>query len=133
MQGLHTHTAMRHADLPLTVVWDHFLNMGGSIGHVEVEAYLHGLMPLPEADRDCVAQAVNELLDDFARAGYHSCCRAPYSGAAAAGDARRIRTGTCTAAGGGHAVGRADAATGTARLRLTQAPLRLRRAVHRER
>ncbi|MUK00848.1 hypothetical protein GM708_02245 [Vibrio cholerae] len=67
MQGLRTHTAMRHARLSLTAVWDHFLNMGGSIGRLEVDAYLHGMMPLPQPDRDCVAQSVNELLDDLAR------------------------------------------------------------------
>lgn len=80
MQGLHTHIAMRHAELPLDLVWDHFLNMGGIIGFVELDAYLHGLLTLPDADRDCVAQAVNELLDDLAMTGRAGCCRAPYSG-----------------------------------------------------
>jgi hypothetical protein len=79
MQGLHTHTAMRHADLSILLVWDHFLNMGGSIEQLEVDAYLHGLMALPEDDRDCVTQAVNELLDDLAMLGHEACCRAPYS------------------------------------------------------
>ena len=52
MQGLCTATAMRHADLSLAIVWDHFLNMGGSIGRFEVDAYLHDLMVLPADDRD---------------------------------------------------------------------------------
>ena len=79
MQSLHTHTAMRHADLPLRHVWDHFINMGGIIDEVEVDAYLHGLIFLPAPERDCVAQAVNELLDDLTMTGTISCCRAPYS------------------------------------------------------
>ncbi|MHA7283347.1 hypothetical protein [Arthrobacter sp. TMS2-4] len=78
MQGLHTHTAMRHADLPLPLVFDHLQNLGGAVGHLEVDAYLHGLMTLPTRDRNAVTQAVNELLDDLEAAGHRACCRAPY-------------------------------------------------------
>ena len=79
MQGPRTHDAMKHADLTLPTVWSHFLNMGGVVEQLEVDAYLHGLMPLPVADRDCLAQAVNELVDDRVRAGGRFCCRAPYN------------------------------------------------------
>ena len=79
MQSLHTRTAMSHADLHLVLVWDHFMNMGGIVGEVEVDAYLHGIMTLPVQERDCVAQAVNELLDDLVMTGHAPCCRAPYS------------------------------------------------------
>lgn len=79
MQGLHTHTAMKHADLSLAMVWDHFMNMGGCVERLEVDAYLHGLLALPADDGDCVTQAVNELLDDRAMTGPLACCRAPYS------------------------------------------------------
>lgn len=79
MQGLHTHTAMTHADLPLPLVWDHLQNLGGGIDRLEVDAYLHGLMALPLADRNDVTQAVNELLDDLEATGHRACCRAPYS------------------------------------------------------
>ncbi|MHA7240536.1 hypothetical protein [Arthrobacter sp. TMS1-12-1] len=81
MQGLHTHTAMRHAELTLRFVWDHLQNLGGSVGYLEFDAYLNGLTPLPRGDRDLVAQAVNELLHDRAVAGGRACCRAPYSAA----------------------------------------------------
>lgn len=119
MQGLHTSTAMNHAGLSLATVWDHFLNMGGGIGYLEVDAYLHGVMPLPVADRDWIAQAVNELLDDLARAGYHSCCRAPYSDAGTSSASERAPWQCfCTAVGSGRAVaapegrGRATATAG---------------------
>lgn len=87
MQGPRTHDAMMHAELAFAMVWTHFLNMGGAVGELELDAYLHGLMPLALADRDCVAQAVNELLDDRERSGTPCCCRAPYNavGAARAG------------------------------------------------
>lgn len=79
MQSLHTRIAMLHADLALALVWDHFVNMGGIIGEMEMDAYLHGVMPLEAPERDCVAQAVNELLDDLVMTGCSPCCRAPYS------------------------------------------------------
>ena len=136
MQGLCTATAMRHADLSLAIVWDHFLNMGGSIGHFEVDAYLHGMLTLPDTDRDCVAQAVNELLDDRARTGPRACCRAPYSGAAASGWGSTSTFRACAAAGRSHprSVGTPDGTPGPAR-RVQQASpqLPVRRTVRRER
>ncbi|MFJ6002270.1 hypothetical protein [Arthrobacter sp. NPDC092385] len=104
MQGVHTHTAMRHADLSVLLVWDHFLNMGGGIGQFEVDAYLHGLMALPVDDRDCVTQAVNELLDDLAMMGHEACCRAPYSTMDTCGHPRcDPSTEPCACAGNGRA------------------------------
>lgn len=79
MQGLHTHTAMRHAALTLPAVWDHFQNLGGAVDLLEVDAYLHGLMLLPRGDRDAVTRAVNELIDDQEAEGRSACCRAPSS------------------------------------------------------
>ncbi|BBE24403.1 hypothetical protein MN0502_32860 [Arthrobacter sp. MN05-02] len=135
MQGLCTATAMRHADLSPAIVWDHFLNMGGSIGRFEVEAYLHGLMVLPADDRDCVSQAVNELLDDLAMFGSDSCCRAPYSSAGPAG-VPTFRT--CSATRRGRAVAAVEGihrATGPAGHRVQQpSPQQpARRAVRQER
>jgi hypothetical protein len=115
MQGLRTHTAMRHARLSLTAVWDHFLNMGGSIGRLEVDAYLHGMMPLPQPDRDCVAQSVNELLDDLARAGHGTCCRAPYSRTGTGADERGdLARGACPVNETGRPPAGAGSTTGTA-------------------
>ncbi|OUM44954.1 hypothetical protein [Arthrobacter sedimenti] len=134
MQGLLTYTAMRHADLSLMLVWDHFLNMGGAIGHFEVDAYLHGMMTLPDTDRDCVAQAVNELLDDRARMGPRACCRAPYSGAAAGdgGSASTFRTCTAAVHSRPGTVGTPDGPPGIAR-RVQQPQLPVRRTARRER
>lgn len=79
MQYAGTMTALREAGLLIEDVWDHYLNMGGGTEELEVEAYLHGLMWLPTDERDCLAQAVNELLDDLIRAGISCSHRAPYS------------------------------------------------------
>ena len=114
MQGLRTYDAMRHADLTLSAVWSHFLNMGGVIGQLEADAYLHGLMPLPLADRDCLAQAVNELLDDRAMAGSPSCCRAPYNGLGTGHACRIGRDRTDGGASGGQAPDGRPMVSGTA-------------------
>jgi hypothetical protein len=60
--------------LSLDEVWLHCINSGGYLGEFEFNAYLHGLLRLPAPDRDLIAQAVNELLDDL-----HRVPRAPYS------------------------------------------------------
>ncbi|MCP6423639.1 hypothetical protein NL463_30465, partial [Klebsiella pneumoniae] len=39
--------------------------LGGSAGLVEVEAYLSGLLPLPAQERDRLALAVNERIDEM--------------------------------------------------------------------
>ncbi|WP_157365706.1 hypothetical protein [Arthrobacter sp. Leaf234] len=138
MQGHHTRLAMQHAGLSLATVWEHFLNMGGCIDHLEVDGYLHGVITLPADDGDCVTQAVNELLDDQARVGLLSCCRAPYSRAGASGPAGpRTLFRACPAAGPHPAAdGMAEAAPTGAAARRAPRPSSLqpvRRAVRRER
>lgn len=61
-------------------VWMNYMSMGGSCADIEVSAYLHGLLLLDPIQRDLVAHAVNEQLDDIAS----SDDRAPYSTAAVA-------------------------------------------------
>jgi hypothetical protein len=65
-------------------VWMNYLSMGGACGDVEVAAYLNGLLLLDRTQRDLVAHAVNELLDDIAspesRAHYSSDAVALASG-----------------------------------------------------
>ncbi|MBG6215998.1 hypothetical protein IWX75_000435 [Arthrobacter sp. CAN_A6] len=61
-------------------VWLNYISMGGSCGDVEVAAYLNGLLLLDSMQRDLLAHAVNELLDDIASPD----CRAHYSSEAVA-------------------------------------------------
>jgi hypothetical protein len=42
----------RRANLTLEQLWVRYFALGGDAGLVEVEAYLHGLMPLPGLQRD---------------------------------------------------------------------------------
>ena len=57
--------AQRLADLTLEQLWLRFFALGGDVGLVELEAYLTGLMPLPARQRDMLAHAVNERLDEL--------------------------------------------------------------------
>ncbi|RSN15290.1 serine/threonine-protein phosphatase [Streptomyces sp. WAC 05977] len=55
-------------------LWLRYFALGGSLGLFEVEGFLHGMLDLPGIDRDIVAHAVNERLDELT---WHR--RAPYS------------------------------------------------------
>lgn len=55
--------AMDYAGLDLHDVWMHFFSIGGDVGELEVEAYLHHSLTLPRLQRDTLAHAVNEIID----------------------------------------------------------------------
>ncbi|MEZ2391731.1 hypothetical protein AB6813_19700 [bacterium RCC_150] len=65
--------ALKASDISPGELWLNYFSMGGSVGEYEVEAYLQGLVSLPEAQRDLLAMAANELIDATPR------LRAPYS------------------------------------------------------
>ncbi|WP_410589969.1 PP2C family protein-serine/threonine phosphatase [Amycolatopsis sp. lyj-23] len=62
------------SDLSLEQLWMRYFALGGSLSLLELDAYLNGLVPLPRVDRDMLAHAVNERLDEVAGPS-----RAPYS------------------------------------------------------
>jgi len=55
----------RNADLTLDQLWTRYFALGGNLDPVDVEAFLAGLVPLPAAERDMLAHAVNERLDEL--------------------------------------------------------------------
>lgn len=55
-------------------LWMRYFALGGSLSLLELDAYLNGLTTLPRVDRDMLAHAVNERLDELAGPP-----RAPYS------------------------------------------------------
>lgn len=59
--------AMKRANISVRDLWEHYSSMGGAVDEYEVTAYLNGLIDLPEAERDFISQAVNELYDDLCR------------------------------------------------------------------
>lgn len=54
-------------------LWLYYFGIGGAVGEYEVEAYIQGLLSLPQLQRDLLALAANELFAD------HNGPRAPYS------------------------------------------------------
>lgn len=81
MQFRTASTAMTASSLTLGEVYLHYLNSGGFFDVLEVDAYLHGLIPLTRGERDCIAGAVNELIDDLLASGtMDRPPRATYSG-----------------------------------------------------
>lgn len=66
-------SAVQAAGISVGDLWVHYFSVGGAVGEYEVEAYLQGLLALPELQRDLLAMAANELIDDVPRP------RAPYA------------------------------------------------------
>ena len=66
--------ARRRAELSVQQLWLEYMSFSGVADLVEVDAYLHGLIPLPAYQEDKLAHALNERLDDLYRAR-----RLPYS------------------------------------------------------
>lgn len=66
--------AVRHSGLDLDAIWLRYFSIGGAAGEYEVDAYLNALLSLPTLQRDLLAHAVNELIDELPTPP-----RAPYS------------------------------------------------------
>ncbi|BBE21303.1 hypothetical protein MN0502_01860 [Arthrobacter sp. MN05-02] len=73
LQRLRTLQAMRAAGLNLSIVWMRYFQLSGDADELDIDAYLNGLTYLTLLDRDLVAHAVNELINEQPRPA------APYS------------------------------------------------------
>jgi hypothetical protein len=67
--------SLRHADVSFEELWLRYFTLGGHAGQFEVEAYIPGAIALPPLQRDILAHALNERLDEL----YSRAPRAPYS------------------------------------------------------
>ena len=67
--------SLRHAGVSLEELWLRYFTLGGHAGQFEVEAYIHGAIALPALQRDILAHALNERLDEL----YSRAPRASYS------------------------------------------------------
>jgi hypothetical protein len=65
--------ALTAAQVTTGDLWLYYFGIGGTVGEYEVEAYMQGLLSLPQHQRDLLAMAANELT-----AGNEGP-RAPYS------------------------------------------------------
>jgi hypothetical protein len=64
-QRLLTGRAINEADLAVSEVWLRYFSFSGMVEEYEVHAYVQGLIDLPRLQRDLIAQAVNELIDEL--------------------------------------------------------------------
>ena len=64
-QAQATREAMNDAGLQLSAVWMRYFSFTGAAGEYEVDAYLNGSMELPVHERDLLAHAVNELINEL--------------------------------------------------------------------
>jgi hypothetical protein len=58
--------AFQHAQLPVSQLWLRYFALGGDGSPLDVDAYLQGVAELPPTQRDMLAHAVNERLDELA-------------------------------------------------------------------
>lgn len=56
--------AMAAADITVPELWLRYFSMSGSAGEYEVHAYVQGLISLPVTQRDLLALAANEIIDE---------------------------------------------------------------------
>lgn len=66
--------ALEDARLGVPDVWMQYFSLGGIVGEYEVDAYINGSLSLPPLQRDILAHAANELIDQLPARP-----RAPYS------------------------------------------------------
>ena len=64
-QAQATREAMEEAGITLSAVWMRYFSFTGAAGEYEVDAYLNGSLELPAHERDLVAHAVNELINEL--------------------------------------------------------------------
>ncbi len=58
--------ALQRAGLTVEALWLRYFAVGGVAGPLEVEGWLEGLLELPDVERDVLAVAANERLDELA-------------------------------------------------------------------
>ena len=57
--------AVTSAGITTGELWLHYFSIGGYVGEYEVDAYIQSLLSLPPYDRDLLAHAANELIDEL--------------------------------------------------------------------
>lgn len=57
--------ALAQAGIETSQLWMKYFSLGGEAGEYEVDAYVNGSLSLPPLQRDVLAHAANELIDDL--------------------------------------------------------------------
>jgi hypothetical protein len=56
--------AVRYSRITVGDLWLRYFSLAGDAGEYEIDAYLNGSLSLPALQRDLLAQAANELIDE---------------------------------------------------------------------
>lgn len=56
--------ALSSSDIRTGELWLRYFSSGGTVDEYEVDAYIHSAMSLPALQRDLLAHAANELIDE---------------------------------------------------------------------
>ncbi|MHA7220511.1 hypothetical protein ACX80L_16680 [Arthrobacter sp. MDT1-48-3] len=56
---------IQDAGISVEELWLYYFSLSGSLDQIDLDAYLHGLMPLPGVDRTMLALAVDEMRTDI--------------------------------------------------------------------
>jgi hypothetical protein len=57
--------AIDRSRISVGALWLRYFSIGGTVGETEVEAYVRGAISLPGLERDMLAHAANELIDEM--------------------------------------------------------------------
>lgn len=57
--------AVDHSSIAIGELWLRYFSIGGLAGETEVDAYIRGAITLPGLERDALAHAANELIDEI--------------------------------------------------------------------
>ncbi|GAA4282664.1 hypothetical protein GCM10022261_01950 [Brevibacterium daeguense] len=57
--------AIDRSRISIGALWLRYFSIGGTVGETEVEAYVRGAISLPGLERDMLAHAANELVDEM--------------------------------------------------------------------
>ena len=59
------HHALDSAGIGTGDLWLRYFSIGGNAGEYEVDAYIQTILSLPPSERDLLAHAANELIDEL--------------------------------------------------------------------
>lgn len=63
-QARRLHHTIAQAGITVDQLWWHYFSLGGGLGHLEVDAYLHQALHLPPLERQLLDHAAHELTTD---------------------------------------------------------------------
>ncbi|WP_460667290.1 hypothetical protein [Kocuria himachalensis] len=61
-QARSLHQTLTRARVSVHTLWWRYFSLGGNVGHLEIDAYVHQCLDLPRSERDLLDHAAFELI-----------------------------------------------------------------------